>query len=281
MEGRVRTWNLRAGGLGFVVIGAMLAAATPLHAQVTNPNVIAFLPPPDQATVSRYDVIVYEAGTTRNLLTIPLGKPAPQADGLIRVDIGASFKTWPYPGMTVDARVAAFNSAGTAVSTPSNTFVFVATTTTSGTTYLSDLPWTSMSNGWGPVERDRSNGEDKTGDGRAIVLNGITFRKGLGAHASSLVRYTLSSRCSRFEATVGVDDEVGSNGSVVFEVWADGVLLFKSAAMRGSTASVPVSVALGGRTRLTLVVGDGGDGNGSDHGDWGDARVVCDGSALP
>ena len=28
-----------------------------------------------------------------------------------------------------------------------------------GTEYLSDLPWTSATNGWGPVERDRSNGE--------------------------------------------------------------------------------------------------------------------------
>src|SRR5262249_20067149 len=33
-----------------------------------------------------------------------------------------------------------------------------------GPTYLSNLSWISMANGWGPVERDTSNGEAAAGD---------------------------------------------------------------------------------------------------------------------
>jgi hypothetical protein len=49
-----------------------------------------------------------------------------------------------------------------------------------------------MANLWGPVERDQSNGENGVGDGRTLTLNGTTYAKGLGAHASSDVRYALA-----------------------------------------------------------------------------------------
>ena len=41
-----------------------------------------------------------------------------------------------------------------------------------------------------------------------LTLNGITYAKGLGAHAASDVAYR-SAGCTRFKATVGIDDEVG------------------------------------------------------------------------
>jgi NPCBM/NEW2 domain/FG-GAP-like repeat len=142
-------------------------------------------------------------------------------------------------------------------------------------TYLSDLAWTSMTNGWGPVERDRSNGESGASDGATLTLNGATFAKGLGAHAFSDVRYGLSGTCSTFNATVGVDDEVGSLGSVVFQVFVDGVLRFDSGIMTGTTASRNVSVPLTGATELRLVVTDAGDNPHFDHADWADAQLVC------
>jgi hypothetical protein len=78
-----------------------------------------------------------------------------------------------------------------------------------------------MTNGWGPVERDRSNGDNGAGDGGPLVLNGVTYAKGLGAHAPSDVRYALGA-CSVFTAQVGVDDIAGTSGSLVFQVWVDG-----------------------------------------------------------
>jgi hypothetical protein len=44
-------------------------------------------------------------------------------------------------------------------------------------------------NGWGPVERDTSNGEQAAGDGHTMSINGATFTKGLGAHANSSIVY--------------------------------------------------------------------------------------------
>ena len=53
-----------------------------------------------------------------------------------------------------------------------------------------------MTNGWGPVEKDQSNGEAGATDGATITLNGVTYAKGLGAHAGSDVRYALNGACS-------------------------------------------------------------------------------------
>jgi hypothetical protein len=85
----------------------------------------------------------------------------------------------------------------------------------------------------------------------------------------------LNGGCSTFQAEVGVDDEVGPNGTVVFQVWADGVQLFDSGVMTGSAATQSISVSVAGRTQLDLVVTDSGDGNAYDHADWANARVAC------
>jgi glucose/arabinose dehydrogenase/endonuclease YncB( thermonuclease family) len=150
-----------------------------------------------------------------------------------------------------------------------------------GTTYVSDLNWTSMSNGWGPVEKDRSNGEQALGDGKTLSIRGVTFPKGLGAHAASDVRYYVGGLCSAFNATVGLDDETINRGSVVFQVWGDGTKLFDSGLMNGTMAGKAVSANLSGKSELRLVITDGGDGFNYDHGDWGGARVTCGSGAAP
>src|SRR5688572_14129863 len=141
-------------------------------------------------------------------------------------------------------------------------------------TYLSDLNWTSMTNGHGPVERDLSNGEAGTDDGGAIHINGVTTVKGLGAHAASEVVYNLGGTYARFRARVGMDDEVGSKGSVAFRVFVDGVQRFDSGTMTNTTAARSVDVDVTGAGTLRLVITDGGDGSGFDHADWADARLV-------
>jgi alpha-galactosidase len=40
---------------------------------------------------------------------------------------------------------------------------------------LSDLSSTSDVDGWGPVERDRSNGEQAPGDGKVLTIGGATY----------------------------------------------------------------------------------------------------------
>jgi NPCBM/NEW2 domain/PA14 domain len=143
-----------------------------------------------------------------------------------------------------------------------------------GVNYLSDLTWTSATNGYGPVEKDRSNGEAAAGDGKPLTIQGATFAKGLGVHANSTITYTLLSTCPTFSAQVGVDDEIGNLGSVIFQVYGDGVKLYDSGIMTGADAAKPISVNTAGKTELKLVV----DANGSpdyDHADWADAKVSC------
>jgi hypothetical protein len=132
-----------------------------------------------------------------------------------------------------------------------------------------------MTNGWGPVEKDLSNGEAGAGDGVAITLNGTTYAKGLGAHAASDVLYALPAGCTRFKAAVGVDDEVGSNGSVTFEVYAGATKIYDSLLMTGTTATKLVDVDITGAAQLRLVLTNGGNNINYDHADWADARIEC------
>ena len=153
-------------------------------------------------------------------------------------------------------------------------------TATDQVNYLSDLAWTSMTNGWGSVEKDKSNGEQSTGDGKTITLNGTTYAKGLGVHAASTIAYSLGGKCTAFNAAIGMDDEVGASGSVVFQVWADGAKLYDSGTMTGATATKSLTADLTGRSLLSLVVTDAGDGNAYDHADWANAAITC-GTATP
>jgi hypothetical protein len=140
---------------------------------------------------------------------------------------------------------------------------------------VSDLPFLSATNGWGPVERDMSVGGNQAGDGRTITLNGTQYAKGLGTNSVSDVELYLAGKCSTFTATVGVDDEVGSAGSVTFSVIADGQTLTTTPKLTGSSASATINVPVTGAQVLDLVVGDAGDGNGNDHGDWANPTLTC------
>ncbi|HEX4950203.1 MAG TPA: NPCBM/NEW2 domain-containing protein [Blastocatellia bacterium] len=152
------------------------------------------------------------------------------------------------------------------------------TSSTQTTTYLSDLNWVSATNGWGPIEKDRSNNDLSGTDGNPIRLNGVTYAKGLGVHANSDVRYNLNGLYKTFMSDVGVDDEVGTNGSVVFRVYLDGVLAFDSGLMTGATATKQVNVDVTGKNELRLVVTIGPDHDWYDHADWANARLLTGGT---
>jgi alpha-galactosidase len=145
-----------------------------------------------------------------------------------------------------------------------------------GRAYLSDLRWTYVTNGHGPVELDRTNGEALPLDGQSIRLRGEAYDKGLGVHGPSLIRYRLGRACSRFSADVGIDDDQGGRGSAQFEVWGDGELLFQSGTLTGTSPVREVSVDVSDRRELRLFVGVGGDDFANDHAVWAGARLECD-----
>ena len=177
-------------------------------------------------------------------------------------------------GTTYHYRVKSKDASGNPATSADFTFT-TASTPVAVTKYLSDLNWTSAVNGWGPVEKDTSNGEKAAGDGKTITLNTVAYAKGLGVHAASDVRYNLAGACSNFTARIGVDDEVGTLGSVVFQVWLDGVKAYDSGTMTGTTATKAVSVTTTGKNQLQLVVTVATGGDAYDHADWADAKITC------
>lgn len=141
--------------------------------------------------------------------------------------------------------------------------------------YLSDLAQLSASNGYGPVEKDTSNGESAAGDGNPLTIGGEVYAKGLGVHADSTVEYYAGGACDTVTARVGVDDEKGAKGSVAFEIWADGTRAASTGVLTNAMPAQPVSADVSGAQVVRLVVTDGGDGDDSDHADWGDLRITC------
>jgi|GEM_PF-6340573 len=138
--------------------------------------------------------------------------------------------------------------------------------------YITNLDWTSATNAWGPVEKDQSNGEDGENDGNEISLDGVIYSRGLGTHAQSSVTYRLDGKYERFLSDIGVDDEVGNSGSVIFTVSLDGQQVYSSGLMTGSSPSKSIDISVAGGNDLTLTVLPDGF-NGFDHASWGGARL--------
>ena len=157
-------------------------------------------------------------------------------------------------------------------------------TLTAGSNALQYSSLASASNAWGPIEQNTSNGDQAAGDGQPLTIGGKVYTQGFGTHAGSQMLFTLAPAsnitCTTFTADVGVDDEVGSKGSVVFQVYADGVKKYDSGSLTGADAAKAVSVDVTGVKQLKLVVTDAGDGIDYDHADWANPNVNCTGTGT-
>ncbi|MDK0914301.1 NPCBM/NEW2 domain-containing protein [Clostridium perfringens] len=141
---------------------------------------------------------------------------------------------------------------------------------------LSDKEWKSASSGWRDVKKDLSV------EGNRITLLGengqeVECDKGLGTHATSTIVYDLSEGNYKFfEAYVGVDREMRNSdvSSLSFEVYVDGKKVFDSGVMNSETSRKHVLIPVVGVSELKLVAKDGENGNGGDHADWADAKLL-------
>lgn len=142
--------------------------------------------------------------------------------------------------------------------------------------YLSDLEWKNASTGYGTIQKDASC------DGNTITLKGengerVSYDKGIGTHAHSEIIYDLDGLdyYDYFETFVGVDQEMaGSAASISFEIYLDDEKVFDSELMTGDTKQKHAKVPIANKNILKLVVKDGGNGIGSDHGSFGDAKLT-------
>jgi hypothetical protein len=142
-----------------------------------------------------------------------------------------------------------------------------------GDRWLSDLEWDSATNGWGPVERNQTNGERDAGDGATLSMDGHEYAKGLGVAINSRVVYSLDGKYDRFFSDVGIDDYAGNKGSATFEIWLDGNKVYDSGKVTHRNSPRAVAIDVAGAHNLTLVTTDAGDGGNSDHADWAGARL--------
>ena len=136
----------------------------------------------------------------------------------------------------------------------------------------------TATSGWGPIEINSSNGETAQFDGRPLSIGGQTYATGLGLHADSEIHIQatglVTPACTRFQAEVGIDDEVGDLGSVTFQIFGDGEKLYDSGELTGAMGSEHVDIPLGGKSDLRFVTLKGAN-NYYDHADWAGARLVC------
>lgn len=145
-----------------------------------------------------------------------------------------------------------------------------------GTQFVSDLTWIYAANGFGPVERDMTNGKSAALDGDPITLDGVTYPKGLGVAGGSKVIYRLGKACSRFTAKVNLEESLTTGGSIVFHVYGDDVELYRSPVMKPDSATETIDISVADSYRLSLVVTNGMDTvSGLDRGVWADAQLEC------
>jgi alpha-galactosidase len=277
-------WSIMAAPL---LIGSDLRTASPATlAILTNADVIAV----DQDRQGAQGREVKASGGL-HVIVKPLangdkavalfnenGSTATISTNLTEIGLGAGTYTvkdlWSKAtSSTTGALSASVPGHGTAVFRLSR--VGAPTAPPAGQSFLSDLTELRSTNGWGPFERNRSNAEQPAGDGRTLTLQGVTFAKGLGVHAASEIEYYLGRKCSTVTASVGIDDEVGNRGSVVFQIFADGVKVADSGVLTGASATKSLSATVTGAETLKLVVTDGGDNIDYDHADWANAGVSC------
>ncbi|WP_277584904.1 NPCBM/NEW2 domain-containing protein [Psychrobacillus antarcticus] len=140
--------------------------------------------------------------------------------------------------------------------------------------YLSNYDWKSTQNSYTTPIKDKATSKNSlrltNEDGSEVV-----YEKGIGAHSNSTIVYDLKDKdASYFSSFVGVDRQMyNSIGSVVFQVYVDGVKQFDSGLMTSKVPQKFIEVNLAGAKELKLVVTDGGNGNGSDHATWGNAKL--------
>jgi len=200
------------------------------------------------------------------------------AIGSVPVGFGTFADKGLLAGTTYTYRVRGTGLTGS--SAPSQPVTVTTLSAPSGILYLSDLPWASATNDFGPVQLDRSNGGQFNPAGRTITLNGTSYLKGLGAHANSTITYALNGQYARFLSDIGIDDEETAHGAADFQVIADGHTIYDSGILTFDSLTQHLSLDVSGVNQLSLVAHEGGDTIDYDHADWADARLAVP-SAIP
>jgi NPCBM/NEW2 domain len=176
--------------------------------------------------------------------------------------------------------VEAISSGGSRINEqPSGTFTSPAILA-QNVAFASDMQWIKATAGAdNPVRRDKNL------IGQTLKINGQPFGKGLWTHAfndttpADIVFDVSGKKFTVFKASVGLDD-LGTQGSVQFQVLADGQMKAESPIMLPRKVH-DLAVDVTGAKEITLRVLNGGDGYSYDHAVWGLARFMEAGEKDP
>src|SRR5665213_596839 len=119
--------------------------------------------------------------------------------------------------------------------------------------------------------------------GTPLKIGQRHFEHGLGTHANSEIVVSFPAGTAKtLKASVGVDSNRGTLGSVEFLVEIGGANVFHSPTLRGGDEAAPVNVNISQEAaQIVLKVDATPDGPSSDHADWGAAQLVMkDGSVM-
>ncbi|PHS11638.1 MAG: hypothetical protein COA78_09375 [Blastopirellula sp.] len=110
-----------------------------------------------------------------------------------------------------------------------------------------------------------------------LTVDGKSYFKGLGTHATSRLAYRVPAGAVRFAAALGIDDNTSGQGSVIFRIYtasSDGkwTVAFQSPTIRGGAPLVPVSIELKDVKGIALVVDHADGADILDHANWIEAR---------
>lgn len=143
---------------------------------------------------------------------------------------------------------------------------------------LPQLPKISLSD-LTPIESKVGYGEitkNKNLDGKDIYMDKVQYKSGLVAHAPSELIYELDSSWQRFVAIGGINDTVGTKGSIQMEVYIDDDLVAQSPILRGNNIrSWHFDIIIPKNSkRLRLISHTTPDGYGYDHATWANAGFI-------
>lgn len=147
------------------------------------------------------------------------------------------------------------------------TTAFVMAESTVQTIWLDELDVSKATSGW------QTSQANKSVEGKPLTIKEEVFERGLGTHAEGEINIQLDRKAVRFLAKVGIDNETGEQGSVVFLVVGDNKELYKTDILRANNPVKEIDVDLKGVKHLRLLVTDAGDGINWDHADWVMAKI--------
>ena len=141
--------------------------------------------------------------------------------------------------------------------------------------YLYDLDISKTRQGWKTAARDLNL------FGKNLQVAGQAYTNGMATHSPSEL-YVQLRGARRFRGAVGVDDSGGQPGKkMVFQVIADGRLLWQSPPLKRGDAPVTADVDLAGFEVALLRVDPWQDGTEADHADWLNACFVTEAEVKP